>query len=253
MKKNIFYILAMLLGLGMAGCEKQEAERYENDPRLYFFRGVDYNRKPVFQQFDSITQSFFVLPEKQNRDTVYIAIETMGMTSGEARPFRLIQTNADSAGAAVAGTHYVDFNSEEMRKNMIIPAGSVRYFMPLILLRDPSLEHSKVRLNLAIAENEHFKVGINARSKFLITITALAEPPANWRSWSGTFGNWGSKKMWFLINYVGITDFSTVPTDYAYLNYLKAVAIEKLQAYNADVNNEDAPLTEADGTPVTFE
>ena len=41
--------------------------------------------------------------------------------------------------------------------------------------------------------------------------------------------------------------------DRAYLQYLRALAIQKLREYNADPNNKDIPLTEADGTVVTFE
>ena len=43
----------------------------------------------------------------------------------------------------------------------MIPAGAVRYYMPLIVLRDPSLEISKVRLKIGIGENEYFKQGID--------------------------------------------------------------------------------------------
>ncbi|MFR7823741.1 MAG: hypothetical protein ACLU30_11510 [Odoribacter splanchnicus] len=34
-----------------------------------------------------------------------------------------MQTNAGEADAAIAGTHYMAFDSEEMKKNMMIPAG----------------------------------------------------------------------------------------------------------------------------------
>ena len=250
MKKNILYYGILLL-LNLTGCEQKDVNRYENDPRLYFFNGYDNTRTPTYYHQDSIAQSFFLLPAEQERDTVFIVLETMGMISDEPRPFRLVQTNEGEPDAAVAGKHYLPFDSEEMRQNMMIPAGAVRYYMPLIVLRDPSLETSKVRLKLGIVENEYFKLGINEELEFMVTITATAEEPPTWNSWS--FGDWGAKKMWFVINYVGISDFADVPEDYAYRRYLKTLAIQKLREYNADPNNTDTPLTEADGTVVTFE
>lgn len=251
MKKNILYIMGISFLLGLSGCEQLDVNRYENDPRLYFFNGYDNTRTPTYYHQDSIAQSFFLLPAEQERDTVFIVLETMGMPSDEPRPFRLVQTNEGEPDAAVSGKHYLPFDSEEMKRNMMIPAGAVRYYMPLIVLRDPSLEISKVRLKIGIGENEYFKQGIDEELEFMVTITATAEEPPTWDDWY--FGDWGPKKMWFVINYVGITDFMDVSEDSAYLNYLKAFAIQKLREYNADPGNPDTPLTEADGTVVTFE
>lgn len=250
MKKDIFYVLVALFSLGLTGCDQLVVDKYENDPRLYFFKG--YDRVTQYTQGDSLVQSFFLLPEGQRRDTVYMVIETMGMTSDQPRPIRLVQKNAGAPNAAVAGKHYVAFDSQEMRELLMIPAGSAHYYFPLIVLWDPSLESSKVRLQLAVAENDYFKVGIEKQSEFLVTITALAEKPANWNTWSYQFGDFGVKKMWFLIHYVGVTDFSKYPDDSSYATYLSALAVKKLREYNADENNPDRPLREADGTVVKF-
>lgn len=250
MKIYIYCVLAVFLGLGLAGCEQQEVNRYENDPRLYFYNGRDYDHNPVFPQYDSTAQSFYLLPESQTRDTVYVVIETMGMTTDEPRPFRLVQTNIGDPDAAVAGTHYLSFDSEEMLKNMMMPVGCVHYYMPLIVLRDPSLNSSKVRLKMTIAENEYFKPGMERYINFMVTMTATAEKPKTWPA-NSIYGTWGPQKMWFLLNYVGVTDFSN-PSDNGYRDYLKTLAIVKLNAYNADENNPDRPLKEADGTPVNF-
>lgn len=252
MKKNLIYILAVLL-LGIAGCEQQSVLKYENDPRLYFFKGRDYSQTPQLVQGDSVAQSFFILPDNQMEDTVRIVIETMGLTSDQPRPFTLVQTNAGEADAAVAGKHYMAFDSEEMKKNMMIPAGSVRYYMPLIVLRgDPLMETSVLRLKLKIVEDEHFKVGLETQSELLVKMTAMPERPSNWGSWQYTFGKWGPKKMWFLVHQMGMTDF-TLPADYAYQTYLNSLFIEKLAEYNANPNNPDVPLKEADGTEVSYD
>lgn len=251
MMKYEFYVIAFFALLGMAGCKQLDVNCYENDPRLYFYRSPSYDAS----QRDSIAQSFFLLPQEQDRDTVYITLETMGMSSDQPRPFSLVQTNVGEPNAAIAGKHYLALDSEEMKNNMMIPAGAVEYRMPLIVLRDPSLDTSKVRLKLDIAENKYFKPGIAENAHFWVTITATAEEPPTWESnyWIYIFGEWGAKKMWFIINYLGINDFSEEIDDSAYRDYLHALAEQKLQEYNADPVNEDAPLREMDGTLVTFE
>ena len=58
--------------------------------------------------------------------------------------------------------------------------------------------------------------------------------------------------MWFLVHQMGITDF-TFPDDYAYTTYLNSLFIEKLAEYNANPDNPDVPLKEADGTLVSYD
>ena len=248
--KNIGYILLLSLLAVFVGCQKQNVLSYENDPRLFFMNGVDYDQVPAFRQFDSLSYSFFVLPEDQQRDTVYIVIETMGLTSDQPRAFSLVQTNLDSVNAAIPGKHYVSFESDEMKQLMTIPAGAVRYYMPLIVLRgDPLLDDAEVRLDMKIAENENFKVGINDESEFTVKITAMASEPSEWRSWSVAFGDWSSTKMWFIINYISADfDFEEYLGDYDYAYYLKTLAIQRLEEYNAT----HPTLMDGD-EPVSFE
>ena len=115
MKKHIFYILTVLL-LGIAGCEQQSVLKYNNDPRLYFFVAQIIPRLRVTVKMIVLRSLFFLLPDKQMQDTVWIVVETMGLVAEEPRPFTLVQTNVGEADAAVAGTHYMAFDSEEMKK-----------------------------------------------------------------------------------------------------------------------------------------
>ena len=59
--------------------------------------------------------------------------------------------------------------------------------------------------------------------------------------------------MKFIVDNTGFTDFEggSLNTDYAY--YLSSKVKQKLLEYNANPNNPDRPLKEADGTIVTFE
>lgn len=250
MKRNIFYIISLCLSVWLTGCSQLEVEKYENDSRLYFFKGAINDW--LFQG-DSIVHSFFLQPDGQMSDTILVDIRTMGFPADFPRPFRIIQTNAGESDAAVAGKHYLDFASEEMQKNLVMPAGAIHLYLPVIVKRDPSLELSKVRLQFAIVENEYFSVGINEQSTFLVTTTAQAEKPALWDTyWKYSFGDFGVKKLWFLIHYLGISDFSSSISDSGYEYYLRARVIQALADYNTDEKNPDRPLREADGTLVTF-
>lgn len=247
--KTVYYYLGMLLfASALTGCKENTALEYENDPCLYFYNGSD---RDGFVQKDSAAHTFFVLPNAQMRDTVWIDVCTMGYPEDTDRPFELVLTNADKPNAAVPGKHFVAFDDESIKKYYVLPAGKVRYRMPIIILRDASLNTSTIRFELTIGENAYFKPGINKLAKFVLTTTASAAKPGNWdKGWEYQFGVWGPVKMKFIIDYVGLTDFSVRPSDFGYLSYLAGKAKQKLFEYNqAHPGNE---LEEADGTPVEF-
>lgn len=246
MKIRIATILIFLLIVGTIGCKENTALEYENDPALYF-------ENSYYTQQDSIAHTFFIQPDDQMRDTVFVEILTMGYPTNTDRPFILEQTNAGKPGAAVAGKHFVAFDDPEMLEHLKIPKGSVRKSFPLIVLRDPSLELEEVRIELKIGENEYFRSGIDEWTNFVVKTTSMAVKPTNWDSyWKYYFGiTWGSVKMKFIIDNTGFTEFDGGSLNSDYTNYLSSKVKQKLLEYNT--NHPDEPLSEADGTLVTFE
>lgn len=234
MKRNILYMIG-LLGLlqGMSSCDQHDAELYENDPRVYFYRG-SYEGGNTLQQ-DSIKHSFFLLPMGQDRDTVWVDVRTMGMpVEDKARPVKIVQTNAGQPDGAVVGTHYVAFDDPAIAEMMAVQPGQVQVMIPVILLRDPSLKTRKVRIEMEVAGNEYFNPGIDKARKFMIQTTTMAEMPASWSSsWTYYFGKWGTQKMWFVVNYLGFSEFDQVP-DAGYRDYLKLKARQELMKYNQE-------------------
>ena len=107
MKIRIATILIFLLIVGTIGCKENTALEYENDPALYF-------ENSYYTQQDSIAHTFFIQPDDQMRDTVFVEILTMGYPTDTDRPFVLEQTNAGKPGSAVAGKHFVAFDDPEM-------------------------------------------------------------------------------------------------------------------------------------------
>ena len=191
MKNIVLFILSVFMLLGIS-CKKNVALEYENDPALYF-------TNDPYGQRDSIHHSFFIIDG--DRDTVYVEIQTMGMTSNNVRPFVLEQTNEGTPNAAIAGVHYIAFDDPSVSKFYVIPAHNVKVNVPIILLRDESLNTGEVRLAFKISSNEYFRQGIAAWTNFLIKTSAQASKPKIWDTyWKYKFGaSWGPVKMKFII------------------------------------------------------
>ena len=233
MKKIWNYLICGMVLLAV-GCERHDAQVFEGEARVCFLRGEDGKG-----QQDSILQSFFVVPETLDRDTVWVEIALMGFPVNEVRPLKIVQTNQNAADAAVAGTHYIAFDDAEVKDLMVMGANQVMAKIPVIFLRDISLKTGKKRLEMAIEENSYFKRGIDADCNFMVQTTELAEIPTNWDSaWKSYFGIWSSRKMWFIVNYLGLDDFEA-EYDAGYKKYLKQKAHSKLNEYNA---THDEPL-----------
>lgn len=231
---------AMSLALAATtSCSDNEPIAYENEPALY----IDNDK--------NINFSFFYSTNTDGRDTVYAKIHAMGYPSDTPRSFTLYQMNAGEPNAAQAGLHYIGFDTEEMQKLMVMPAGKSEYELPIILLKDASLDNSVVNLKIGIRPNDNFVEGIKEKDSLVVSFSAQALKPTNWDDWYYAFGSsWGTVKMKFIIENTGITNFDNVPTDTDYKNYLNTKLKSKLFDYNQ--SHPDAPLAEADGTLVDF-
>jgi hypothetical protein len=244
--KNTYTLLLIVAGTLLAACGELEIDRYEDDPRLYFYRDASATR-----QRDSISYSFFIQGDAVERDTIYIEVRTMGLPSPEARPFRVVQSNAGDSLAAVAGVHYVPFDSDDLARLTRVAPGATSALIPVIVLRDPSLRATEARIEITIAENEYFKPGVNDNLVFTVKISDFAVKPTGWTStWDYLFGAWGPRKMLFLSEYVGIDFTDMPPLEFDTLLYYVGMAKDLLARYNeAHPGN---PLTEDDGTLVSF-
>lgn len=232
--------------LFLSSCKENDMEPWSDTAAIYF----EHNTQV---QTDSINQTFFVYADDVMTDTVPVRICAMGGITDYDRPFSIVQTNTGEPDAAVAGTHFVGFDTPEMKQQMVIPAGKTYQDLRIVVLRDKSLALGEYRLELAVEDNEYFRKGIDAWRTFVVTTTDQAVKPELWDTrWRYYFGQtWGSVKMKFIIQSTGYTDFDTVPSDYSYLLWLGNTCKQKLLEYNAA--HPDAPLCEADGTLVTFQ
>ena len=242
--KYIYYsIISLCYLMFITSCKENEMETYKNDPAIYFNH----------EEADSIAYSFFTLDSHIPRDTVWVEALTMGLPSSNDREFLLTQTNSDDPDAAIPGVHYVPFDDPEVKDSICIKAGEVTRLIPVILLRDESLKSTNKRLIITFKPNEYFRLGIDAWRSYTITMTDTAIKPSLWDSyWRYYLGaSWGVEKMRFAIEATGYKEFEERPIDPGLAGWMGTVCKQKLKEYNEA--NPDAPLSETDGTRVSFD
>lgn len=229
--KDIIRILCVPVCFwAMIACQEEKLTEYQNDPRLSFGE----------KQESVVVQSFFVLNSKIGRDTVFLQVETAGYPENYDRPFAIAQSNAGGMDAAVAGVHYLAFTDPEIQDKLFIPAGKVNALVPVIVFRDKSLQQEIFLLRVDILENEYFKPGLLNRTTCTVRISDKADKPLLWDSfWETWLGEWSSVKMKFIIDYVGLTDFSN-KSSAAEAIYYRTKANEQLKIYNEA--HPEAPL-----------
>ena len=237
--KKIATIITFTL-IVLTGCQLEHPLAYENDPAIYFVRNST--------QRDSLNHSFFM--NDNLTDTVWIKVVTMGEVSTADRRFSVKQANSSTANAAQPGVHYKPFDDPFIAGNMVIKAGKAEANFPIIFIHDTSLDLNTVELILEVDQNENFRPGINTWRQIKVTTTALTTKPALWDQYYATlFGlSWGPVKFRFIIDNTGYMDWGMVP-NLSFGMYMQAQIRNALQKYNA---SHDEPLSEADGTQVSF-
>ena len=237
--KRIITAAAIVIAACLAGCNENQMLEYENSPAIYF-------------SGTSTLRSFFLLPSDVTHDTVWVEVLTMGLTADSDRPVSVVQANAGKPYAAVAGTHYVPFDNPDIAKKMVVPAGAVKMRIPVVAIKDASLELKKVELELAVAQNDHFRPGIDKQRNYLVTITSMVEKPDRWDNfWRHFFGpTWGPRKFRFIIDATGYYDWDILPDDSAFLEDMRSVTIQKFLEYEQAHPGE--PMVEANGDLVVF-
>ena len=242
MKLIQYFCLLLLLVIGV-GCEENMPLTYEGKDAVYIY-STNHTR--------TTEQTFFLIPESQERDTIWIQVQLMGKVASKKRPFVLKQINVAEDNAAISGIHYVSFDDSEMSSHLFIEKDCAEVQVPIILLRTPDMELNKYKLVLAIEENEYFAaIDLPYYADYTIMTTAIAVKPSRWdTTWHSLFGEWGSEKMKFIIEATGYTSWDESINDSQYKAYLQTKCKTALYEYNQ--SHPDEPLTEADGTLVEF-
>ena len=168
----------------------------------------------------------------------------------------------------MAGRHYVSFSDPSLATYYTIPAGKARTKIPVVLLRDASLQSQTVTLRFSIQANENFQNGYPEFQTRTLTFTDQLAEPSEWINLElpypaypqyTYFGKWGPVKHKFLIDETGEKwddDYikQLLEGDSGYLTYMIRKMSKRLDAVNAERQAQGLDvLKEADGTPVVIE
>lgn len=251
------YIFGALIGISLAtfSC-KDDKLMYEYPFDKVYFK---------YTESDSITRKSFVYdPVEVVRDTVFINLQTIGKVTNYDREVKIVQRDTTAVGkiTAIPNVHFVAFDSPEMKGKMVIPAGASKAKIPIILLKDISLESSEALLYVEILDNENFLQGLPGALKNRVVFSCMLSKPALWRNMQYYFGDYGQVKHQFLIDQTGFKwDEDFVNAFAIDGNYVQAMAInmrKRLEEFNAALKEQypndpsKQTLKEADGTVVKF-
>lgn len=269
--KNIKCILAALTALPMiASCEK-DLPTYNTQDAWLNFVYYDYNNEPIIktedlEDIEGITNNYysFVMAsiskdEELTEDTVWIEVSTMGFLSDQNRTVELEQI-ATEENDAVPGVHYIAFNDPQLLSKSYVPAGANSAYIPIVVLRDASLEEKDVVLRFTIKDNGIFKPGYQAMSVQTLYISGRLSQPSKWSAYycDYYFGTYGPKKHELMIEWTGknwdddyLDEF--FGGDPGYVDYIAHWFKVKLEEENQKrIEAGLGKYTEDDGTIIEF-
>lgn len=261
------YIRNTILSLSFlamfSSCEK-DLEPYDSPICRLNFIYLDYTGNPMTSdRVNDATRhssySFIMASvtanEELKSDTVWFDVSTMGFLSDIDRPIRLEQvTTGDND--AIPGVHYVAFDDPSFISKCFVPANQNQTRVPVVVLRDASLQDNDVNLTFRLSENEYFKSGYDGLTERTLQITDRLSMPSNWPV--SIFGTYGQKKHELMIEWTNQAwDESYIREilngDTGYISYLQEFFRQKLGEENAArIEAGLGKYTEANGTEVSF-
>lgn len=274
MKRHIAIKLSMAclcLGFSFTACEK-DLEPYNNSNAWLNFRyydwssgyGVELMQEDSYYSFALRSASLGV---ELQQDTVWMEVETMGFLSDLDRTVELEQKHIEeeelqeyNEGEAVPGVHYVPFDDPDLLAKSYVPAGSTIAKVPIVVLRDPSLDEQSVALRITFKDNGIFKPGYPVYNTHTIHIAGRLSKPESWdlNYLDYNFVGYTETVHELMIQWSGNAwddDYvKSIASNYDYLQYLKAFFQEKLEETNAERQAQGLDiLREPNGDPVKFE
>ncbi len=246
---NLLYAGGLLLLV--TACEKDLPVFSDGECMLNFNYGDNLTTAGVRPGMGVGSYSFKLnAQEGQMRDTVWLKVNTMGKLSKESRPIALVQMEDTTQGVinAVAGKHYVAFDEPGLAALYQVPGKSAVAEVPVVVLRDASLQQGNVVLKITFGDNGYFKAGYPEFATYQLIISDRLSS-AGWDKYmlDQYFGAYGPQKHELMIKWTGKTwDDEYIaslfyeyfpglyaPKDNAYITYLGKWFAERLAEENA--------------------
>lgn len=248
--KKILYTLSLLAAtFGTVSCEKDLPVYDTETCRINF----DTSAKAIGD--DNEETYSFVFNGDIQKDTFWVKVNTMGFLSDEDRYFELQQIEAKDTLNAVPGKHYVPF--DEMKQYYYIPAGANTATVPVVVLRDASLETDQYLLKFELKENDNFKQGYKKYNYRKLFITDQIAKPAGWDTYylSYYIGTYTTALHRFIIDITGDKwddeYITSACSDSGFMMYIGTYLKNKLAEVNAERAAQGLePLMDENGKPV---
>ncbi len=239
-------LILLIVTLLIFSCSEDEIKPWKSYNYIHF--SDDYQK----------VYSFVYAGSKVMQDTVWLRLNIAGNMSSEERTYKVKQVKAynfipespdatDSVfielpNQAIAGVHFVDFNTEEAAQQFIVPADSLGAYFPLIVLRDSSLRKNDYTLSLEVEKTDDFLPGNSSYQKITIAISDQVAEPSKWKDyWVGSktvfevMGYYGKVKHRLMIDATGQRwddEFITKELTEEYLLFYRTLSIKELERIN---------------------
>lgn len=265
---TIWWCMGILV-LAMSACNKDQYEIYDApEERLNFlfyteneyYETVVAYAEDVTDEMRTYAFSFVFSGMEAERDTVWFSATTMGNLSGEYRPYALRQIQREGVLNAVPGVHYVAFDDPSVQDLYRVAPDSNTVQVPVIVLRDESLQDTTYVLHFGFADNGVFMPGYAGLDTRILEITDRLAMPENWVSsdLDKYVGAYDELKHQLMIEWTGeawdadyIAELMSANSDRAYVDYLAAWFAQKLEEENAirEANGEETYDVDFTGEP----
>jgi hypothetical protein len=190
---------------------------------------------------DSLDYSFALYPSSVKEADMNMTLFVMGKTSDNERIAKIEAVTDETTALA---SHY------SLPTEIPIPAGSYSVPFKIVLKRTVDLETKNVRLKIRIIDSDDFKTGVTEQNSFVLKWSDMLAKPKNWDELTEFFGVFSLTKYRFIIDNLGIAEFSITTMTWGQLNNYKIVMKNALNAYNeAHPGN---PLKDENGQFINF-
>lgn len=240
------YIILVALVCFLFACKKENVPFYSEKDGIAF-----YTSNAVGS--DSTAYSFALNSTPKVRDTVYFDMRVVGKKADYARAITVVP------GEGTTATLGTDFLLPEVK----LPAGQLELKYPIILLKTAAMATQSYTIMADVAVSNDFILGavgelprssstvltttVNRR-RVKVSVTDRLIQPIYWTSVQTYFGVYSNVKLRFMIEVLGITDFSSNAIGAnGRLNYPL-----KLRQALLVYESANGPLLDENGVRVTF-
>lgn len=224
MKFNYFMI--MICTILVIGCTKDEIPFYTGDDSIAFY--IHANEK------DSIDYSFAMNLANTTSDTIPLKMRVQGYVSTRDRKVKVVATDGTTARLGE------DFVLPEV----VVPAGAQTINYPLIVNNTAIMRDKSLRIVLKVEATEDFSIGTIGQEigntiaipVYKIDVSNIILDNARWSNTSDQykyFGKYSCEKYRFIVNVLGVTDFSSATIGFYGLYNYPLILRQKLAEYEA--------------------